>query len=177
MTARVPTLRDLFAPNDGTGGPRSPSEPPPAAAAIAAHIGPFGWKGVQERVADLLDVNVADVLAGGWRTCAEVRKKIGESRLDPSRTVLMHLGRHTVASEHHPSIEIRSEGRRVAELVFPVAVEFDIDAVELTLRAGAVVQARTGEVRAKGVVKLEDAVLFERESAPLPLPGKMVFSP
>ena len=177
MTARVPTLRDLFAANDATGARRNPGEPPPAAVAVAAHIGPFDWTGVQERVADLLDVNVADVLAGGWRTCTEVRKRIAESRLDPSRTVLVHLGRHTIASEHHPSIEVRSEGRRVAELVFPVAVEFDIDAVELTLRAGAVVQARTGEVRATGIVKLEDAVLFERESAPLPLPGKMVFSP
>jgi hypothetical protein len=170
MDARVPTLRDLFAKNDGTAGHR---EAPP----IAAHLGPFDWKRVYEQVGDLPDVNVADVLLGGWRTCGEVRKRIGESRLDPSRTVLMHLGAHTITSEHRPSIEIRSEGRAVAELVFPVAVEFAIEAVELTVRGGAVVEARTGDVRARGTVKLDEAVLFERESAPMPLPGKMVFSP
>jgi hypothetical protein len=176
MNARVPTLRDLFAEN-GAGGPREASQPPPAAAAIAAKLGPFDWKSVHDKLGDLLDVNVADVLVGGWRTIGDVRKRLGESRLDPSRTVLMHLGSHTITSEHRPSIEIRADGRAVAELVFPVAVEFEIKAVELTVRGGAVVEAHTGEVRAKGTVKLDDAVLFERESAPLPLPGKMVFSP
>jgi hypothetical protein len=177
MIARAPTLRDLFALNANTAGHRDAPEPPPSAAAIAVHLGPFGWNGVYEKVSDLLDVSVGDVLAGGWRSCGEVRRRIAESRLDPSRTVLVHLGTHTITSEHHPSVEIRSEGRRIAELVFPVAVEFAVDAVELTVRGGAVVEARTGDVRARGTVKLEEAVLFERESAPLPLPGKMVFSP
>jgi hypothetical protein len=134
----------------------------------------FEWRGLAERVGDLLDINVVDVLLAGWKKHDEVRTQLRVTAVDPSRTVLVYIGHHIVDSTHTPSIELRSHGRRVVELSFPIELKFEIAAIELTLRAGAITEIRSGEVKARGSVKLESAVILERELSPLRLPDKIV---
>ncbi len=157
-------------------GRRSVSQPPPVPVPVASLLGAIEWQGVYDKVTDLLDINVADVMLGGWKKCAEVRRQVRASRADPSRTVLVHLGSHTITSEHRPSIEIRHDGRALADIVFPMALKFEVDAVELTLKGGEVTEVRTGDVRMKGTVKVENTVILERSLAPIRLPGKIAFS-
>jgi hypothetical protein len=178
MTTRIPTLKDLFVPADGMGthAPRSDGDLPDAPAVLASVLNPFQWKGVCGKVPDLLDVSVADVLLGGWRKCAEVRRSMRASRADPGRTILVHLGAHTLTSTHRPTIAIRYDGRDLVDLVFPIALEFEIEAAELTIRGGRAVEARTGEVRVKGEVRLENTVLYQRQTSPLRLPGRMALA-
>lgn len=177
-TTRIPTLRELFVPDGspGTPEPRSHGGPPAVPHSISALFGPFEWQGVCDRVADLLEINVADILLGGWQKSVEIRKHLLASRSDPGRVILAYLGAHTIASEHRPSIEIRHEGNQFGEVTFPVSVEFQIEAVQLALRGGRVIEVRPGEVRMKGTVKVEGSVLLERSLAPVPLPGKIVMS-
>ena len=173
MTTPALTVRDLFL---STGrGELSARLPLPAVPPGLSHLlTGFEWNGLAERVGDLLEINVVEVLLAGWKKHKEVRAQLRVTAADPSRTVMVYIGHHTLDSTHKPSIELRSYGRRLVELSFPIDLTFEIEAVELTLRAGAVTQIRSGEVKVRGTVKLENAVLLERALAPIRLPGRIV---
>ena len=165
----TPTLRELFvSTNNGTldAGLRLP--PPEGLAELAAG---FEWAGVGERVLDLLDINVVDVLIGGWRSHQDVRRELRLTADNPSRKAMVHLAHHSIQSTHTPSVEVRAQGRTLAEMSFPLELTFEIEAVGLTLHGGAIREIRPGEVKVRGTLKLENSVLLEREHAPIALPG------
>jgi hypothetical protein len=167
------TVRDLFfSTKDGELSARL--QLPAIPAGLSHLVTGFEWHGLAERVGDLLDINVVDVLLAGWKKHDEVRTQLRVTAADPSRTVLVYIGHHTLDSTHKPSIELRSQGRRLMELSFPIELAFEIGAIELTLRAGAITEIRSGEVKVRGTVKLESAVILERELAPVRLPGRIV---
>lgn len=159
------TLRDMFGPATGDAAPL---------AAIARAAGGLEWRALYERSFDVLDINVVDVLVGGWKKQNEVRELLQATAADSTRTALVHLAEHTLESTHQPSIEVRSGGRAIARLSFKIEVAFEIEAVDLLLRRGRVEEVRPGRVSARGTVKVENSVIVERKLAPLTLPGKIV---
>jgi hypothetical protein len=166
----TPTLRDLFvSTNTGTldAGLRLP---PPPDSLVQLVTGPE-WSGIGERVLDLLDINVVDVLVGGWRSHRDVRRELRQTLEDPSRTALVNMVQHSIESTHTPSIEVRSHGRKLFALSFPLELTFEVDAVALTIRGGAIREIRPGAVTVRGTLKLENSVLLQRERAALKLPG------
>jgi len=124
-------------------------------------------------VLDLLDIDIVDVLLGGWKAHQEVRRQLRTTAADPSRLARVHLARHTIRSTHAPSVEFRLHGKTLVELTFPMELAFEIEAVELLLRAGSVREIRPGDARFRGTVKLEHTVLLQRELSPIALPGRI----
>jgi hypothetical protein len=172
-----PTLRDLFAPKNGANTGRDVAIPLPRVPSyLTGVIGELEWRSICEKVLDLLDVSLIDVLVGAWAKHREIMKQLRASATDPTRTLLVHLGRHSITSNHRPSIEVRLEGHVVADVAFPVEVEFELSALVLILRGGTVREIRTGEIKGKGTVKLEHAVIMKRELAPIRLPGTIVLN-
>jgi hypothetical protein len=172
MTSTL-TVRDLFVSSNGGAvgaGLRLPAVPD----GLSQLVTGFEWNGLGERVFDLLDLNVVDILLGGWKTQQDVREQLRATAADPSRTVVVSLARHTIESSHIPSIELRAHGRALLQLSFPIELAFQIEAVELTLRAGDVREVRSGEVKVRGTVKLEGTVILERELSAIALPGRIV---
>jgi hypothetical protein len=170
----TPTLRDLFvSTNTGTvdAGLRLP--PPPDS--VVQLVTGAEWSGMAERVLDLLDINVIDVLVGGWKGHREVRRELRQTRDDPSCTALVTLARHAIESTHTPSLEVRAQGKKVFDLSFPLELTFEIEAVALKIRGGAIREARPGAVTVRGTLKLENSVLLQREHAPFKLPGTIRF--
>jgi len=167
MTTSLTTLRDLFVPAKGE---------VPSLTAIARAAGGLQWQALYERSFDVLDINVVDVLVAGWKKQNEVRELLQATAADPTRTALVQLAEHTLESTHKPSIEVRSGGKVVARLSFTIEAAFEVDAVELVLRHGRVEEVHAGRMTARGTVKLENSVILERKSAPLTLPGTIVFA-
>jgi hypothetical protein len=172
MTSTL-TARDLFVSTEA-GDVAAGLRLPPVPEGVSALVGGFEWRAVGERVFDLLDLNVVDILLAGWAKYHEVQAQLEATRGEPARTVLVHLAHHTLASSHASSIELRAQGRKVLELSFPIELAFEIDAVELTIRNGRICEIRPGDVRARGTVKLENTVVLERKLSPIHLPGKIV---
>jgi hypothetical protein len=166
----TPTVRDLFV---SAGSTSAGLQLPPVPDGLASLVTGFEWNGLGERVLDLLDLNVVDILIGGWKQHREVRRQLRATAADPARTAIVNLLRHTLTSSHAPSIELRVHGRRLMTLSFPIELSFDIDAVELTLRGGAVRQVRPGAVKVRGTVKIENTAVLQRELTPMPLPGRI----
>jgi hypothetical protein len=164
MNTTIPTLRDLFVTREVD---------PKRAPAVPAFVG-LAFEGLDDHVFDVLDVNVIDVLVSGWKKHDEVRGQLRATTLDPTRTALVHLAEHTLESTHTPAIEVRAQGRAIATVSFTIEVAFEVGAVELTIRGGAVREIRPGEIKASGTVKLEHSEILKRELAPLRLPGKIV---
>jgi hypothetical protein len=167
------TARDLFVSVDAA-GVAAGLRLPPVPEGVSSLISGFEWRNLGERVFDLLDLNIVDILIGGWSTYHEVQAQLRATRDEPGRTVLVQLAHHTLASSHASSIELRAQGRKVLELSFPIELAFEIDAAELTLRGGRVREIRAGDVQARGTVKLENTVILERKLSPLRLPGRIV---
>ena len=171
MTSTL-TVRELFVSSNGGAG--AGLRLPPVPQGLTQVVTGFEWSGLGERVFDLLDLNVVDILLAGWKKHLDVRNQLAATAQDPSRTVLVHLGQHTLDSTHTPSIELRAQGRTVLELSFPIELAFQIEAVELTLRAGAVREVRTGRVTVRGTVKLEGTTILERQLSAIDLPGRIL---
>jgi hypothetical protein len=171
MTSTL-TVRELFVASDG--GTGAGLRLPPVPHGLAQVVTGFEWNGLGERVFDLLDLNVIDILLAGWKKHLDVRDQLAATAADPSRSVLVYLGRHTLDSTHAPSIELRAQGRTMLELSFPIELAFEIEAVELTLRAGAVREVRPGRVTVHGTVKLEGTPILERKLSAIDLPGRIV---
>lgn len=172
MTSML-TVRELFvSADDGKLGAslRLPLLPKDVAQLVTG----IEWKALGEHVFDLLDLNVVDILLAGWKKHQGVRRALRETAVDPSRTAVIHIAHHTLDSTHTPSIELRAQGRKVIELSFPIELAFDIEAVELTVRAGAVREIRPGGVKVRGTVKLENTVILERELSSIKLPGQIL---
>jgi hypothetical protein len=174
MSTQIPTLRDLFVTSHA--GRREGRALPPPPAALATIVAGFQWDGIYDKALDLLDISVLDVMLGAWKTRGDFRKHVRASAADPTKTLVVPLGTHRIASEHRPSIEVRSEGRLLAKLHFPVEVAFEVEAAQLTLRGGTVTEIRTGELKARGTVKFEHTVILERDLEPIHFPGKIVLS-
>jgi hypothetical protein len=171
-----PKVRDLFF-SSGRDELRTRLRLPSVPTGLTHLFTDFEWHGLAARVDDLLDINLVNVLVAGWKKHREVREQLRVTAADPSRTVFVYIRSHTLDSTHHPSIELRSEGRRLVELSFPIALTFKIAAVELTLRGGAICEIRSEEVQVRGTVKFENTVILERTLSKVRLPGRIVLDP
>lgn len=175
MSTTALTVRDLFfAAGDDDAG--AAIRLPDLSHALGAVVSGFEWQGLGQRVVDLLDVNVADILLGAWQKHAEVREQLRATAADPAKTALVSIGQHTIESSHAPSIEVRAQGRRLLELSFPIELAFDVSAVGLMVRGGSVCEIRAGTVTVRGTVKLQNTVILTRDSSPIAIPGRIVLA-
>lgn len=172
MTSSL-TMRDLFI-STHTGTLDAGLRLPPPPDGLTSLITGFEWDRLGERVLDLLDINVVDVLVGGWKAHQDVRRELGRTATDPSRTAMVELTHHTIDSTHTPAIELRAQGRKVLEVSFPVELTIEIAAVRLTIRGGAIREIHSGEVKIRGTMKLENTVVLERQLSAITLPGRIV---
>jgi hypothetical protein len=163
MSYPSPTLKDLFVP-DGSYAPLT---------GMASALGGLQWHGLYDHAFDVLDVNVVDTLLAGWKKHGEVQSQLRATAADPARTAMVRLLRHTLESTHTPSIEVRSQGKVMANVSLPIEVAFEIEAVTLVIRGGAVDEIRPGNIAFRGTMKLEHSVILERKLAPIQLPGKI----
>ena len=167
------TVRELFI-STHTGTLDAGLRLPPPPDVVTSLVTGFEWERLGERVLDLLDLNVVDVLVGGWKAHQDVHRELGRTATDPSRTAMVQLTHHTIDSTHTPAIELRAQGRKVLEVSFPVELTLEIDAVRLTIRGGAIREIHPGEVKIRGTMKLENTVVLERQLSAITLPGRIV---
>lgn len=172
MTSNL-TVRDLFI-STHTGTLDAGLRLPPPPDGLTSLLTGFEWERLGARVLDLLDINVVDVLVGGWKAHRDVHRELDRTATDPSRTAMVQLTHHTIYSVHTPAIELRAQGRKVLEVSFPVELTLEIDAVRLTIRGGAIREIHPGDVKVRGTMKLENTVVLERQLSAITLPGRIV---
>ena len=150
-----------------------------AALAKAAPGLPLGTlvEGISKAVQDALDIPVTDVVIGAWQRARDLRAALETTRQSPEATALVPLLSHAITSEHRPYVDIVLEGVPLARLVFPVKVEFRLEGVVVRVRQGQIADILAGSIKVQGTLKFGDFVLFERELAPISIPGVRAVAP
>ena len=127
---------------------------------------------VQERLTELLDINLIEVMLRGWQKYALVRKYTGSNAAATDETLLIPLSEHTIRSVHNPRIEILRGGKELARITFPVVLELSLDGFALKIRRRRIEEIQTGKLVVSGALKCEGVTIVEKKLQPVELPGQ-----
>jgi hypothetical protein len=95
--------------------------------------------------AELLDLDLGDLLIYGWRTRERLAEAARQTRLAPGRREVVQLGAHQVTSVHQPTIELLVDGVKVHTFRFQLAVTFTIEVAALIVRDGLLTALKAGD--------------------------------
>jgi len=123
------------------------------------------------RFAELLDVQIADIMVGGMSKYASLIQYTNKTKYPPSESVLASLNKLKIESNHTPGIDVMLNEKLILPIKLKVNLALIIESMTLRIQDGRIREIRTGQVKAEGAVKLGDAVLVERKSSPVRLPG------
>ena len=185
MTSETRTLRDFFAlVDDDQAAQRVAALESSAvlstlAATISSAAGPASWQhafmDVARAIPDLLEVDLGSVLAGAWKKGSELRRFVDAHQYAPNETILVELTTHVVTSQHRPHLDVFLNDQPCGRLDFTVEIALRVEGVVLTIKDRKIWKATTGACTASGRITCEGQTLSERESAPMQLPGTLVF--
>lgn len=133
------------------------------------------WKWVRDLVArksaEMLDLNVIEVLLSAWKKYAQIAEYQEKSRKDPHGTFLCPLAEHTVTSEHHPYLQVLLRDHPVGKIVFDLEFSLILEGFVLKIQDGAVFEIQAGSAKGKAALSLAKTVLLKKELQPLRFPG------
>jgi hypothetical protein len=137
------------------------------------------WAGVSRAVSralqQALEVNIADVLVAGWNTYQSLLEYADPAKHPPQEVASVTLWEHTITSSHEPQVELLVNGKKIATVTCGVDLELQFESATLTIQGGKILEVKAGTCVGKGVLKCEGAVLMERSSAEVSLPGRLTF--
>jgi len=141
---------------------------------------PLGvWAGLSRAVGralqEALQVNMGDVLVSGWNTYQSLFEYADPDKHPPKEIASVTLWEHTITSSHEPRVDVLVNGKKVATITFGVDLELQFESATLTIQGGRILEVKAGTCVGKGVLKCEGAVLMERASAEVSLPGRLTF--
>ncbi len=136
---------------------------------------PGGWLGLRDKIlaeaGSLLDIRLLDVMSWTWKKGRELEAYRDTERYPPDKTFSVPLVEHKITSSHTPHVDIRMNDKKVGCIHFAVNIEIAIKAMTLEIRNARIKKIHAGDCTAKGRFLCEGALLAERESTPLDLPG------
>ena len=185
MMTATRTLRDFFAlADDGQAAQRVAAlTSSPAfvtlAGTVSAAAGPARWQqalsDVASAIPDLLQVDVSNVLAGAWKQGSELGRFTDPHQYPPDETILVELTTHVVTSQHRPHFDLLVNNQPCGRLDFTVEIVLRVEGIVLTIKDGRIWKATTGSCTASGRIACAGQTLCARQSAPVQLPGTLVF--
>jgi hypothetical protein len=117
--------------------------------------------------ADLLDVDLGDVLIYAWRTLERLADAARATLRAPGRKEIVQLASHQVTSTHNPAVDLMVDGVRVHTFHFQLDLVLTIDVAAVTVQYGRLVAVKAGDGSVSGTLILKmpggDAVLLHQE--------------
>jgi hypothetical protein len=134
---------------------------------------PGVFKQIEEKIPDLLNIGIPDILLMAWNKYSILLKYLDKDKYPPDETFLVNLVDHTIKSEHHPFIEILFNEVPKTRIDFTITISLAFKGIILKIQDGKIMEIMTGSCKAKGSVKCENLVLPEMESDSFTLPGSI----
>lgn len=124
-----------------------------------------GLKGV-------LSTSLGDVVAGGWNHYRELRRARDPKEHPPDEIVTVQIGEHSISSSHRPQLVVTMNGAALGPPVeFEVELRLDLTAATLKVQGGEIREIRAGQCVGTGTLRCGPALLAERRSRAVTLPG------
>ena len=137
--------------------------PPPTRDAAAREV--------TTATAELLDINLIDVLLRGWREYADLTSAARRTLAAPDATELVSLASHRVRMSQQPSVAVLVDGHQVANLCMGLLLVFDLNAVLARVRAGRLAAVISGSCDVTATLAIDDIDIVSKQ-AHLELPGE-----
>ncbi len=125
---------------------------------------------VGSAAAELLNVNLADVVADGWRKHADLTAAARRTLAVRGSTDLVDLASHRVTAGQEPYVSLLVDGHRVATVRFGLSLVFEISALLAEVKAGRLVALHSGRCEATGALAIQDINAITRQ-AHVDVPG------
>jgi len=126
------------------------------------------WKTVSRELngsaKELFNIKLKDILESAWKKYKEVQKYLGDEQAGNNEIFLVPLVEHTVSSEHHPKIELRSDGVLLGEINFTVHLKLFLSGVILKISQGNIQGVSAGKCKSEATVLCEGVTLLKDES-------------
>jgi hypothetical protein len=123
-----------------------------------------------ERIsAELLDLNLADVLLRALSTYEELRAAGRRTITAPDSEELVELLSHRVTLDNHPSIDLLVNGAHVTTVHLHLSLVIDIQALTAVVREGRLTALQVGRCDVDASVNIEGTTVA-RKHAQLQLP-------
>jgi hypothetical protein len=120
--------------------------------------------------AQLLDVNLVDVLIGAWRLHEELIKAARRSLQAPGGVTLQDLLPFQLSVTQDPYIDVLVDDRSVARIQFSLTLEYEVRAMLPEIRAGRLVALHDGHCDVTATLAIENQQIASR-SMRFELPG------
>jgi hypothetical protein len=118
---------------------------------LGASLGPVSpaGRGAVERelgsaLGGLLNLNLGDVLVGGWRRHRGLATAAQNTRANPGASELVQLATHRITTSHRPHVDVVVNGATLATVGFELALTLDVDGVLATVRDAHLVSLHGG---------------------------------
>lgn len=145
----------------------------------SSESGEINWSvasdAVMSKLDDVLDVDLAAVMATAWSRAELLRKYLDPKTYDSDETILLSLAEHSVHSTHHPSIEVLINNKKVSSVSLEIDVELVIDGLVLKIEHGSITEIQTGSCQVTGSLKCAGVLIAEEQSKSISLPGVVRF--
>ena len=85
-------------------------------------------------IGNLLNIDVLEVMVGGWRRHRALVAAAEATRDRPGATEVVDLAAHRIGTTHRPYLDIVVDGAKVATVHFDLSIELTVDALRATVR-------------------------------------------
>ena len=125
---------------------------------------------ISSAAAELLNVNLADVVADGWRKHADLTAAARRTLAARGSTDLVDLASHRVTAGQEPYTSLLIDGHRAATVRFGLSLVFEISALLAEVKAGRLVALHSGRCEVTGALAIQDINTITRQ-AHVDMPG------
>jgi hypothetical protein len=112
---------------------------------------------ISATVAPLVNVNLVDVLVGGWRTSKDITAAARRTLAASGSTELLSLATHQVTETLNPYVTVLVDGCRIATLQLSLSVVCDVQAMLAKISAGRLVAIESGWCDVTTTLAIADA--------------------
>jgi hypothetical protein len=132
---------------------------------------------IVDKVSSLLDLSLSEIMVTAWKKYELLADCLDEDKYSADESILVTLTRHSLSSEHHPSIEILANDQEIGKLTFTIKLSLQVQGAVLKIQDKKVREIRLGEVSGDGTFKCGDYEIASREFNPINFPGSISLNP
>jgi hypothetical protein len=124
---------------------------------------------VEKISADVLNLDVGDVLVGALAGYAALREAGRRTAADTEASELVELVSHEISLDNQPSIDLLVDGVQVATVHLTLSLLIDVQAMTATVRAGRLTGLRVGRCDVTASISV-DGITVASKQGQLQLP-------
>jgi hypothetical protein len=142
-----------------------------AAAAMGGNvIWPEVRREVATRLAEILDVDISDVVVEAWEKAQEFREYTDPELHPPDETIMTELAEHTIEVDYHPLLEFLLNDNALPAVQLDIILSLIVKGLILKIRDGKVREMTAGSIIGQGRLETAGLTILEKQTEEILLP-------